>query len=296
MTLNIAPDAGLMPLYVRTAGAAGLPVVLSIPHAGRWLPAALAAQTRVPLATLARLNDGWADMIAAPLVAAGASVVAARLCRAVADCNRSEGDMDPADVAAPLRAHFGPPGRKARAGLGVVPTRLPGSGALWRTPLTDAAMTHRLELLHRPYHAALARVVDALRRRHGAVLLVDMHSMPSLLPTRGDPAPARIIIGDRHGRAAAPWLAAMATAHPAPQEARVGVNQPYAGGHILERHGQPQQGCHAVQVEFDRALYLDAAGLPDAARALALGDWLMGLVLRWCDALAGDSALPVAAE
>ncbi|NJS14696.1 MAG: N-formylglutamate amidohydrolase [Sphingopyxis sp.] len=77
---------------------ARLPVLVSVPHAGRQLPDWIASEARVPLSDLARLSDGWSDMIAAPLFAAGACVVKANLLRAVADCNRHEADMDGIDV------------------------------------------------------------------------------------------------------------------------------------------------------------------------------------------------------
>lgn len=296
MTLIPATPGLDAPVRIRLAGSAAFPVIVSVPHAGHWLPQSVADQARAPLPVLARLSDPWADLIAAPLLAAGASLVTARLARAVADCNRHEGDMDPADLTPALRPGFGPPGRKARAGLGVVPTRLPGAGPLWRHPLSAAELDQRLEAIHRPYHRALDGAVQAMLRRCGQVVLIDLHSMPSLPIGRADPRPAQIVLGDRFGRSAAPMLAAQTAAQAAPSQARIAINQPYAGGHIIERHGRPHGGVHAVQVEFDRQLYLDGAGLPVADRALALGDWLCAQARLWCDLLADRDAALMAAE
>ena len=38
---------------------------------------------------------------------------------------------------------------------------------------------------------------------------------------------------------------------------RTACNAPYAGGYVVGRHGRPQRGVHALQIELDRALYLD---------------------------------------
>src|SRR3546814_2088303 len=98
------------------------PVVVSIPHAGRLYPPEILAAARVSRAQLERLEDSWCDAIAARAAEAGATVVQALWARAVADCNRGEGQMAPGEVAVALRDRKSAPGRKERAGLGVVPT------------------------------------------------------------------------------------------------------------------------------------------------------------------------------
>ena len=37
----------------------------------------------------------------------------------------------------------------------------------------------------------------------------------------------------------------------------VALNKPYAGGYITEHYGRPQDGLHALQVEINRALYMN---------------------------------------
>src|SRR3546814_5157162 len=98
-------------------------------------------------------------------------MVQALWARAVADLNRGEGQMAPGEVAMPLRTQFSAPGRKERAGLGVVPTRLFDCGPLWKRPIDSAALYWRLESLHRPYHAALAEaLVEARSEEHTSEL------------------------------------------------------------------------------------------------------------------------------
>lgn len=271
-----------------------IPVLVSIPHAGRHCPAWLAERTRVPLADLRRLSDPWSDLIAAPLLARGARVVKANALRAVADCNRHESDMDPSDIAPALRPQFGPPGRKARAGLGVVPTRLPSCGPLWRGPITASDFEERLDYIHRPFHQALAVAGKALLARFGTILLIDLHSMPSLPATRSDPQPAKIIVGDRFGKSADPGLSVLIARERGPMDAQIGINSPYPGGHIVGSHGAPNRGVHALQIEFDRRLYLDENGHPVVGNALALGDWLSAATTQWLEYLNHQTGLMAA--
>ena len=275
------------------------PVVVSVPHAGRIYPPGILAAARVPKAVLERLADGWCDLIAARASDGGATVVEARWARAVADCNRGEGQMAPSEVAPALRAHFSAPGRKERAGLGVVPTRLAGSGALWRQPIDAAALDWRLEALHRPYHAVLEAELAAARERFGRAVLIDLHSMPPI--PAGQPGHgARIVVGDRFGTAASTWLVDLVVEGAERLDVPVSRNRPYAGGHILRTHGRPGDGVDAVQVEIDRRLYLTPDRTPDAGRIAALADWFAGVVATLADAAAqaapGDDMLPLAAE
>lgn len=271
------------------------PVVVSVPHAGRIYPPEILAAARVGRQALERLEDSWCDAIAARACDAGATVVAALWARAVADCNRGEGQMAPGEVAPALRAQFSAPGRKERAGLGVVPTRLAECGVLWKRPLDRAALHWRLESLHRPYHAALAEELAAARDRFGHAILIDLHSMPPI--PAGQPGHgARLVVGDRFGVTAGEWLVDLVTGAAAALQLPVARNQPYAGGHIVRSHGNPGRGIHAVQIEIDRTLYLDEAHTPDPERTAALASWFAELVEAAGQARPGDDALPLAAE
>ena len=228
------------------------PILLSVPHAGRQYPPALIDALQVCEAALRPLEDRYVDHVARAARGAETLLIAERP-RAWIDLNRSEQERDPKiDLGA---SPFGPPvpSAKLRGGLGLVPRRVGRAVELWRRPFTDAEVRARIEKDHRPYHAALRAGLNAARARFGLAILLDIHSMPSL------DRPARIVLGDRFGRSAAPafsdCLAQVATAH----GIACAMNDPYPGGHILERHGNPARGIHAVQIEFDRALYLDAA-------------------------------------
>ena len=275
------------------------PVIVSVPHAGRVYPPEILAAARVAKADLERLEDGWCDRIAAKACDAGATVVEALWARAVADCNRGEGQMAPSEVAPALRPLFAAPGRKERAGLGVVPTRLADCGPLWSRPIDEAALRWRLDGLHRPYHAILGAELAAAQARFGQAVLIDLHSMPSILP--GQPGHgARIVVGDRFGATSASWLVEGVIECAERLDVPVSRNRPYAGGHILRAHGRPERGVHAVQIEIDRRLYLGPDRSPDAGRIAAMAGWFAALVATVAEAAAraepSDAMPPLAAE
>lgn len=271
------------------------PVVVSVPHAGRIYPPEILAAARVERSQLERLEDGWCDLLAAGANGAGATVVQALWARAVADLNRGEGQMAPGEVALPLRAQFSTPGRKERAGLGVVPTRLFDCGPLWKRPIDSAALYWRLDSFHRPYHAALAEALAEARDRFGHAILIDLHSMPSI--PAGQPGHgARIVVGDRFGGSAGEWLVDLVVASAGRLGEVVTRNQPYSGGHIIRTHGRPADAIHAVQIEIDRNLYLTAERLPDTVRIGRIARWFADLVGDLGQSRSGIEIFPQAAE
>lgn len=232
------------------------PLVFAVPHAGRDYGDALLARARVTPATLVRLEDRLADLLTHELIARAQCVFIARRPRAMIDLNRDEREIDPASVADLPRGVRPHSSAKVRGGLGVVPDRLAYAGALWRYPLPYAEFMRRIEHIHRPYHAALGDALSEARARHGAALLVDIHSMPPIHATPGVPSPPRIVLGDRFGRSAAGHLTDLAADVARGHGLEVAINAPYSGNHILERHGAPARGVHAIQIEIDRSLYL----------------------------------------
>lgn len=231
----------------------GSPVCISIPHAGRAYPHDIGTLLAVPLARIRALEDRHADVFGPVLARHGHATLMANTPRLMIDLNRSETDIDPATMLA-TTTWSGRPSPRARGGLGLVPDRLAGIGRLWRRPLDSATLTDRIARLHRPYHAALATLLTRAQLAHGRAILIDLHSMPPL----PGPDAADVVIGDRHGRSASREITAMAGATFEAAGLRVAYNQPYAGGHILERHGRRDKGIDAIQIELDRRLYLDS--------------------------------------
>ena len=234
------------------------PVIISVPHAGRAYDHALLASAREP-DVLRRLEDRWADLLAYPLIERGYSVLVARAPRAMIDLNRHEREVDPAMVAAMPRDVPLQGSAKLRGGLGLIPRRLPGAHELWHRPVSWEEVRRRIDLIHRPYHARLSSLMRAAREAHGHALLIDLHSMPPLSPPAPGRDAPRLVLGDRFGRSSSARLMTLAADVLAGHGFDAAQNHPYAGDHMVERHGRPPEDLYAMQVEVDRSLYLDAA-------------------------------------
>jgi len=226
-----------------------LPLLLSVPHSGRdYDPVVLnnAAQGQRSLETL---EDPLVDRLVWRAIAAGIGAIVQPVPRAVIDCNRDEDEVDPAAIAG---IGPGPVGPRARHGLGLIASRTHRHGALWRRPIDRAELKLRIEGIHRPYHQALSSSLDELVAIHGEAILLDCHSMPSRPKGQAD-----FVIGDRHGESSAPWITAEAARIVRAAGFSAALNEPYAGGAIIKRHGRPQEGVHALQLEIDRSHYLN---------------------------------------
>lgn len=242
------------PLPFRRLGPAapGSPVVLSVPHAGRGYSNSLLAAARVSRARLESLEDRLVDRLVWRAVEDGAAALIADSPRAEIDLNRDERELDPAMVLPRPPADSTIESPRTRGGLGLIPARIAGSGAIWRQRIAAAEVARRIERIHRPYHRAIETELKAARDRFGIAILLDCHSMPP----RGVDGGAPVVLGDRNGGSMAEALVAAAEGAARSAGFAVARNAPYAGGHITERHGRPERGIHALQLELDRSLYL----------------------------------------
>ena len=262
-----------------------VPVLLSVPHAGRDYPSEMLEALRLPPAVLLRLEDRYADILTRRCVQLGYPVIMARRARAWIDLNRDEQDIDTEMVQGALRSDYPPPGVKQRGGLGLIPRRLSGAGELWKRQFTLDEVEHRILSFHRPYHEAVADILEQMRLRFGVAILLDLHSMPPIRGVTSGPAP-QFVIGDRFGKSAASRYAELLMARLQSQGFNAALNHPYAGAYILRRHARPGANIHAIQLEVDRSLYLD----PDLRHP---GDGLdrMNAMIPALVAALGDEAL-----
>lgn len=229
----------------------GLPVLLSVPHAGRDYPHWLLDLAAKGRASLTSLEDPLVDRLVWRAMQQGIGAVIATAPRAGVDCNRAEHEVDPVVVEG---SNCRPMSARVRGGLGIIPGRTQQHGFLWRRSIRAEQLEQRIESAHRPYHRAIEDELEKLHQRFGCALLLDCHSMPP--PPPGTPS---IIFGDCHGRTAASWIGREAKEISRRFGFTAGSNEPFAGGHIVERHGAPVRGIHALQIEVDRRCYLNSS-------------------------------------
>ena len=265
-----------------------LPLLIAVPHAGRAYPGSLLERMRHPRFATLKLEDRYVDLLAEHVAhETGAALLVAHAPRAMIDLNRASDDVDWEMFARGRPDQVGSytPGMRVRSGLGLIPRRLPGLGELWKRRHEHEDLAARIGSIHEPYHACLSATLAGLRDRWGAALLLDLHSMPPLGFRGGQPAPD-FVLGDRFGASCSGALVGSCFGYFAEMRRGAAHNRPYAGGYVLERHAQPAAGIHALQVEIDRSLYLDAALTEPGAGFAAMASLLTGLVRRMASEVA----------
>jgi N-formylglutamate amidohydrolase len=271
-------------------------VILSVPHAGRDYGPHLLNAARLRKDVLETLEDRLVDRLIWRATALGMTAFVARAPRLEIDLNREEREIDPSLIAPPLASGGLVQSARTRGGLGLIPSRITGSGPIWRERIPRAELERRIGTIHEPYHEALAGALAEARARFGDAVLLDCHSMPPRhRPDNDGTRPATNVFGDRHGTTiGADLLDAAMTASRA-MGYRTACNAPYAGGYIVSRHGKPGTGIHALQIEIDRSAYLDAnlktpgPGFEGIARLIAgVAQAIEQRLLNGQDALAAE--------
>jgi N-formylglutamate amidohydrolase len=248
------------------AGARATALIFATPHSGRIYPESLMAASRLDADSIRRSEDAHVDDLIAAAPAHGATVIAARMARAWMDVNREPWELDPGMFEDELPAYARARTARVAAGLGSIARIVREGEEIYRRKLTFAEALARVEAVHRPYHAALADLVEGARRRRGAAVLIDWHSMPSAATGRGaGPGGCDMVLGDRFGGACAPALSRLVEGTLQALGYRVARNTPYAGGYTTEHYGRPSRKVHALQIEINRAIYMNEATLSPTA-------------------------------
>ncbi len=299
-----AADLGLQaidpPFEIVPPSAPRLPVVFNSPHSGRCYPPAFIAASRLDRLTLRRSEDCYIDDLFSWCSGLGAPLLKAHFPRAYLDVNREPFELDPDMFVDALPGHANTGSPRVAGGLGTIPRIVCEHEEIYRKPLSYSEAEARIAGLYRPYHAALAGLIDETVLGAGWALLIDCHSMPSSAapPVHGSGgARADIVLGDRYGSACDPALTGLIDDLFTASGLRIAHNKPYAGGYITQTYGQPRFQRHAVQVEINRGLYLNERDLSKAAAFDGLRSLLADVFARFMARLPVIAPAPaVAAE
>ena len=232
-------------------------VVFNSPHSGNVYPRQFLAASRLDLATLRRSEDSFVDELILGVVARGHPVMRAHFPRCYIDVNREPYELDPRMFDGRLPSFANTRSMRVAGGLGTVARVVGDAQEIYgqRIPVDDAI--RRIEVLYKPYHRALRRLVTRVHRDFGTAILIDCHSMPSNAGGRDERPRADIVLGDRYGTSCVAVVAETIEATLRKQGYVVSRNKPYAGGFITEHYGNPAVGLHALQLEINRSLYMD---------------------------------------
>jgi N-formylglutamate amidohydrolase len=237
-----------------------VPMVFNSPHSGAGLPATFRELSSLAEHQLRTSEDSHIDELFGGCLDAGAPMVRSLLSRAYLDLNREPYELDARMFRDRLPPYVNCASPRVASGLGTIP-RTVGDGILiYKAPMAFAEALHRIETVYRPYHRALGALLDEAHNATGVALLVDCHSMPSSAVSHMRTSHAKsvdIVLGDRFGSACDPEISLLVETHMQRAGLTVSRNKPYSGGFFTENHGRPRQGRHAMQIEVNRALYMN---------------------------------------
>jgi len=229
------------------------PVLVEVPHSGLQVPPEVESEIDATPLSMLRDSDIYVDQLYQRAPENGATLLVSRVSRYVVDLNRGPDDVDSAAVPRHPKARHIP----AR---GVVWRARTDGTPLLRAPLTVQQFTRRLELFYEPYHRTLREVAAQIREQHGRVVILAAHSMPSAgrrMLGGGAVRRADVVPGTRGRSTADGRIIDLIDSHFREAGLSVKHDDPYRGGWTTSSYGAPKRGQHAVQIELNRALYVD---------------------------------------
>ena len=233
------------------------PLVFNSPHSGRVYPSAFLAASKLDALTLRRSEDCYLEELFTFVGDLGAPLLYAHFPRAYLDLNREPYELDPALFRDGLPHYANTQSVRVVGGLGTIARIVSESDEIYREPLSLGAALERINLLYVPYHETLRRLLAEASQAFGFAVLIDCHSMPSSPIADQGGARPDFVLGDRYGTSCGGELTRAACQHLKALGYAVALNKPYAGGYITEHYGRPHTGRHALQVEINRALYMN---------------------------------------
>jgi N-formylglutamate deformylase len=230
----------MKPIFSFQAGQA--PLLLSVPHSGTYLPSDISERLK-PSALNIQDTDWYVDRLYGWAKDLGVSMLVANYSRFVIDLNRSP------ENAALYSGH----------GTGLVPTQcFDGTEIYQQGMLPNAEEEHaRIEQFWRPYHDQLRSALDETRDKFGYAILLDAHSIRSVVPTLFDGKLPDLNLGTYRGASADPKLISAAYSVLESNHAYTSIlDGRFQGGYITRHYGQPEKHIHALQLEMAQSVYM----------------------------------------
>ena len=251
-----------LPFSLRqTDGAAQYPLLVTSPHSGARYPDAFLAASRLDAHDIRQSEDMFVDDLFATATQHGASLLSALYPRAYVDLNRAPYELEQVLFEDRLPDHVDKKSARASSGLGTVPRLVAENEPIYHGKLTFADAEKRIQDIYQPFHKKMSGLLDTMKAEHGFAVLLDAHSMPSVatrqIANAGSSKRVDFVLGNRHNKACHVALTDWVKTYLENCGYCVSLNTPYAGGYITEHYGKPGGGCHALQIEINRAIYMD---------------------------------------
>ncbi len=257
MTLQALDHAFEIAYRIAHPEAGHAPVLFCSPHSNADYPEPFLVSSKLDALSLRRSEDMDVDLLFKDVVGLGASLMTATFPRAFLDVNREPYELDPNMFAERLPAYVNSQSLRVLSGLGTIPRTVGDGQEIYDRKLDLAEALARIERLYKPFHRGLERALTTMKRRFGLAILIDCHSMPSAAVARMGQPQCDIVIGDRYGSSTDSIVPEIIEQNLREAGYTVARNRPYAGGFITEHYGDPTNCIHAIQIEINRALYMD---------------------------------------
>ncbi len=276
-----------------------LPVIFDSPHSGTIYPANFNFSCNKQ--TLASMEDSYVDELFAYAPDHGASLLCALFPRSYIDVNRAADDIDDLMLSEPWpQDQFGviAPSDRSNSGIGLISRLIRPGLAIYDHPLAPQEIMNRIKNYYEPYHDTLCTILNDAYYNHGHFWHINCHSMPSksAYPKKGNRAnQSDIVLGDRDGNSCSSDFMHLLRKFWEDRGLRVTINDPFKGVELISRYAQPTRGKNSVQIEINRALYLNEQRDEKTKNFEELKTHCTDMI-KLCAAFALNNATPMAAD
>ena len=263
-----------------------IPFVFSSPHSGANYPDSFITKSKLDLLTLRQSEDSFVDDLYAEAPNYGAPLIRALFPRAYLDANREAYELDQTMFTEPLPNYVNTNSARVSSGLGTIPRIVSTGSEINRDKLSFEEATHRINSYYFPYHAALKELIEETKLKFGKCILIDCHSMPSIgnAINNKNNEQVDIVLGDKHGKTCASELMQFVESFLINLGFIVRRNHPYAGGYTTKHYGNPDNDVHTLQIEINRANYMNEKTMTRKRNFLTIKNKLSKLLLALADA------------
>ena len=239
-----------------------VPIVVDSPHSGTQYPEDF--EFLVPKIMLQRAEDSYVGELFSDAPHNGATFIEALFPRSYIDPNRSINDLDPelleTDWSGSIKM-----GEKSRLGHGLIWRLCPPDRPMYKERLSESKVRHRIESYWRPYHQCLSKTIDTLHSRFGETWHINCHSMPSgsapSVVAQNGRKQADFVLGDQDGTTCSMQLRQIISKTLINMGYTVAINDPYKGVELIKAYSNPDYARHSIQIEINRAIYMNERNL-----------------------------------
>jgi len=241
-----------------------LPLIFDSPHSGRDYPNDF--NHACDFKTLQNAEDNFVDNFFAHVPDQGAHLLLAHFPRSYIDVNRAHDDIDMELIDGAWNGDFSiNPTNRSDAGIGLIRRLVKPGIPVYDRSLTPSEIIHRIENYYRPYHNALADLIEDAHYNFGQAWHINCHSMPNSSATPKRPIaligsrskPSDFVLGDRDGTTCDPAFTRALRDFIRGLGYTVTINDPFKGVELVQKYSNPTRGYHSIQIEINKALYMN---------------------------------------